>query len=596
MELLKRSEQKLEDTWNLELIYKNLEEYYKDEIKVKEYIEDIKKYQNHILDSSDNLLNTLELDTKMSLTIEKLHNYSQRKYDEDLSNPIYQELKGKFDNLYNEYLNATSFITPELLKSEYDKIEAFINKKEELKKYELILKRTFRYKEHTLSENEEKILSELSQVLDVSEKISGIITDSEMIFGNIKDENGNDVKLTNENYSVFIRSNDKRVRHDAFMEMYNTYSKYKNTLAACIEGNVASISKINKIRGYKNSRYASLYKNRVNEEIYDNLVNTVNNRLDVLYKYFDLKKNTLGLSELNLYDTYLNISNAPKKKYSFNEAKDIVLDVVKVLGNDYVGKMKELFDKRYIDIYPNESKRGGAYSSFGYETAPYILLNYQGDYNDVSTLIHEAGHSMHTTHSKENNDYLYYAYKIFVAEVASTVNETLFDYYMLEKAENSEEKKFIISEMMDSFKATLYRQTMFAEFEQLIYNAYENGTILTSEYLCNEYLNLNKKYFGNGVNVNEEIKYEWARIPHFYYNFYVYQYATGISAAYYIVNRIRNNEENAVSDYLKFLSAGDSVDPVDALKLAGVDMSNPDVVNSAIDMFDKLIDMFNELK
>ena len=218
------------------------------------------------------------------------------------------------------------------------------------------------------------------------------------------------------------------------------------------------------------------------------------------------------------------------------------------------------------------------------------------DYNDVSTLIHEAGHSMHTTHSKENNDFLYYGYKIFVAEVASTVNETLFDYYMLEKAETNEEKKFIISEMMDSFKATLYRQTMFAEFEQLIYNAYENGTILTSEFLCSEYLKLNQKYFGKCVNVNEEIKYEWARIPHFFYNFYVYQYATGISAAYYIVNRIRNNEENAVCDYLKFLKAGDSVDPIDALKLAGVDMTSPDVVNGAIDMFDKLIDMFNELK
>ena len=283
-------------------------------------------------------------------------------------------------------------------------------------------------------------------------------------------------------------------------------------------------------------------------------------------------------------------------KESLNESRHTITNQMRIVFDAYQELLNKGFNEGWIDVYENEGKRSGAYSWGAYGTHPYVLLNHQDNMNSMFTLAHEMGHAMHTYYSNKKQPFTYADYLIFVAEVASTVNETLFGYYMLEKADTNDEKKFIISEMMDSFKATLYRQTMFAEFEQLIYNAYENGTILTSEFLCNEYLNLNKKYFGNGVNVNEEIKYEWARIPHFYYNFYVYQYATGIAAAYYIVNRIRNGEENAVSDYLKFLSAGDSVDPVEALKLAGVDMTNPDVVNNAIDMFGNLIDMYNELK
>lgn len=595
MKSIKRYEQKIDDTWNLELLYKDLADYNNDADIVKKLLDELSNYEGHIMISSSSLLECLNLDSRIGRILEKLGTYEERKYDEDLSNPIYQELNGKYDNLYNEYCKVSAFIVPEVLKSNYSDVERYIQENIELKKYELLLKRIFRYKNHTLSENEEKIISELSSALDSSDKTASIIRNSEIQFGTIKDENGEEVKLNNENFTLLLRSSDRRVRHDAFMSLYDSYSRYKDTFASCMNGNIASVSKINKIKGYKNSREAALFHNRVSEEIYDNLVDTVNKRLDVLYKYFDLKKEELKLDELNLYDTYVNLSSVPNKKYSFEEAKNIVLDVVKVFGNDYVSKIEKLFNNRWIDIYPNESKRGGAYSSGGYDTPSYILLNYQGTYNDVSTLIHEAGHSMHSEYSKENNDYLYYGYKIFVAEVASTVNETLFNYYMLEHAETVEEKKFILSEMMDDFKATLFRQTMFAEFEQLMYSEYEKGTILTSEFLNNEYLKLNKKYFGDRVKVNDEIKYEWMRIPHFYYNFYVYQYATGISAAYYIVNRIRNNEENAIDDYLSFLKSGDSLDPVEELKLAGVDMTDPMVINSAIDSFENLIEEYRKL-
>ena len=590
METLKRSEQKLEDTWNLEIIYKNLEEYNKDFQKVKNLLDKIQIYQGHILDSSNSLYECLSLDTEIDLLLERLRNYTQRKYDEDISNTSSQNLKGRYSNLSNEFSNITSFIVPELLEKDYKVIEKYISENPKLKRFELDLKKVFRYKEHTLAKNEEMILSELSQCLDYSDKIAKIIRNSEMQFGKIKDENGNEVQLTNQNYNLFIRSKNRQVRHDAFMEMYNTYSKYKNTLATCLEGNVAAISKINKIEKYPNSRYAALYKTRVSEEIYDNLIEIVNKRIDVLHKYYNLKKGALNLDELNLYDIFLNISTTIDKKYTFNEAKEILLDVVKIFGDEYLEKVKQILNNRYIDVYPNENKRSGAYSSFGYDTPPYILLNYQETYADVLTLIHEIGHAMHTIESREHNDYLDYRYKIFLAEVASTVNETLFNYYMLEHTTNNIEKQYIISEMLDKFKKTFFNQTMYAEFEQLIYNSYENGLVLTSKYLSDKYLELNRKYYGNSVNVNEEIKYEWARIPHLYYNFYVYKYATGISAAYYIVNRIRNKEKTAIEDYLKFLRVGDTLDPLEALKLTGADMTGGDVINTAIDMFDNLID------
>lgn len=595
MENIKRCEQLEENTWNLELIYKNIDEYNQDEKIIEDKLNKLESFKGIVLNNSTNLLECLNIDTEINRLMEKMANYAYRKYDEDISNTTYQELRGRFDSLYEKYSTISSYIIPELLKSDYSKIEDFIKENNELERYRLLLERIFRYKEYTLSENEEKIISNLTNSLTASQKIAGILRDSEMDFGEITDNQGNKVKLNNENYSLYIKDKDRKVRKNAFLQMFNTYGKYKNTLSECMNNFVGSNCKINKLKNYNNSRFASLYANRVDEKIYDNLVNVVNNRLSVIYRYFDLKKRVLNLDELNLYDTYVNLSDVSDKKYSYEEAKQIVLDVVSILGEDYKNKINETLNNRSIDIYPNEFKRSGAYSSGSFDTLPYILLNYQGTYHDVSTLIHELGHSMHSLYSIENNDYLYYSYKIFVAEVASIVNEMLLNYYMLDKTDDKTEKKYILSEMMDNFKATLYRQTMFAEFEQMMYSEYEKGTILTSEFLNNKYLEINKKYFGNDVNVNEEIKYEWMRIPHFYYNFYVYQYATGLASACYIVKRILNNEENAVNDYLNFLKSGDSLDPVDALKLAGVDISNPEVINSSIDMFDEIITEFENL-
>lgn len=592
---LLRSDQKKENTWNLESVYANKNEYQKDYDMVTKSMKELQIYKDHILDSSKNLLKTLELDQKIERIISKMAVYAHRKYDEDLSNVKSQELIGSFDKLYTEYQKESSFIVPEILKQDFTLIESYIKEEPKLIEYQLLLERVFRNKPYVLSEKEEKILSSMQMIASEPEKIAGIIRNSELQLGSILDENEKTVALTNENFVLFLKNTNRRVRKDAFLTMYHSYQKYKETFTETLQGHVMALANSSKLRGFKNSKEASLFRNRVDSKVYDQLIKTVHNRMDVVYQYFKLKKDVLKLDDFCLYDTYVNLDPSLDKKYTFEEAKEIVLNVVSVFGDDYKKVAESAFHDRWIDIYPNKAKRGGAYSSGSYDTLPFILLNFQGDYHDVSTLAHELGHSMHTYYSNCNNPYQYSGYKIFVAEVASTVNEMLLNYYMLEHATNQSEKKSVLSEMMDLFKSTIYRQTMFSEFEDFIFDEYEKGNVLTNELLSNKYYELNQEYFGNDVIINDEIRYEWERIPHFYYDFYVYQYATGLSAACYIVNRIRNHEENAVEDYLEFLKTGDSKDPIEELKVAGVDMLDEKVVNGAIDMFQELINEYKSL-
>ena len=377
--------------------------------------------------------------------------------------------------------------------------------------------------------------------------------------------------------------------------MYKGYSSVKNTIASTMYGAVNSNVVIANLKNYDSAIKASLYADNVTTDIYDNLIETVNNNLDTLFKYYSLRKDVLGLTELHLYDLYANLIESAEKKYTFEEAKDIVLNALKPLGENYVKDATKAFTERWVDVYPNETKRSGAYSGGCYDTYPYMLLNYQGRLNDVSTLAHELGHSMHSYYSRKNNSYQDADYKIFVAEVASTVNELLLCKYLLKESQDKEVKLSILNRLMELFKGTIYRQTMFAEFEKDMYQIVEQGNIFTWEDLSNMYYDLNKKYFGNDVVVDEDIKYEWSRIPHFYYNFYVYKYATGLSAACFIVDNILSGKENALESYLEFLSAGSKYYPLEELKIAGVDMTDPKVVESAIKMFDEAINEFNEL-
>lgn len=590
-----RSEQKTEFTWDLDKVYPTKELYQEDFDKVSKLTEQLEKCSGHLLDKSDNLVFFLEKSEEAERIIGKLATYAVRKHDEDIANVDSQSLVGGFYQLETTYFEKTSFFVPEVLRVDFSILEKMISEDDRLEKYSLLLKRIFRQKSHTLSESEEKILSSLQMALDSSEKTASVIRNSELQFGTILDEQGKEVRLTNENYLIYNKSSNREVRKNAFLTMYNSYEKYKDILTNTLEGHISAISTINRLRGYNNSREASLFNNRVPNSVYDNLITTVHKRMNVMYRYIDLKKKVLKLDDFSLYDTYVNLEVNNDKKYTFEEAKNIVLDVVKVLGEDYLTNIKRAFTERWIDIYPNKGKRGGAYSAGSYDTYPYVLLNFQGNYHDVSTLAHELGHSLHTYYSNTNNSYTYSNYKIFVAEVASTVNEMLLNYYMLEHSNDISEKRVILSEMMDLFKSTIYRQTMFSEFEDFAYKTYEKSGVLTNQILCDKYFELNKEYFGDNIIVNDEIRYEWERVPHFYYNFYVYQYATGLAAACYIVNRIRNNEDNGVSDYLNFLKAGDSLDPVDALKVAGVDMLDSEVIDKAIDMFEELIIEYEKL-
>ena len=581
--------------WDLSKIYESIQEFNKDYNEVKNKIKEFSKHENIMANSAKDFYNTLEEYYQTSRIIEKLAVYTSLLFDEDTSNNTNQALKGQVDNLYDEFIKATFFITPTILKKEYSDIEKYYKEEPRLKDYEIILKNEFRYKEHTLSDIEEKLLSNISKMLNNNYETYELLKDSDLTFGNITDEDGNIVELTCSNYSVYIESKDRRVRKEAFVTLYKTYKQFINTFASTIKGNINENITISRIKKYNSTIEWCLYADELDTSIYNNLIDTVNNNLDILFKYYDLKKNILSLDELHLYDIYTPIVADYDKTYDFESAKETVLKALSILGNDYTSVLKQGIKDRWIDVYPTRSKRTGGYSGGCYDTNPYILLNYQNKYNDMSTLAHEAGHSMHSYYTRTNNKYQYGDYAIFVAEVASTVNELLLAKYMINNSKDDKEKLSILDNLMTLFKSTIYRQTMFAEFEQDIYKDAENDITLTADYLSDKYYKLNQKYFGQNVIVDEQIKYEWSRIPHFYYNFYVYKYATGLSAACHIVNDILSNEENAVDNYKNFLKSGRTKNPIDSLKLAGVDLNNPEVVESALKMFDETIQQFKEI-
>ena len=591
----KRVEVKEEDKWDLESMYPTIKEWEEDYKKVESLEKELLKYKTHLLDSGKTLYEYLTKSDELEIILENLIIYANMKSDEDTTNTTYITLKGKIENLEVQIAEEFSFVTPELLSCDYEKIEDFYKEYEKLKEYEFDLKDIFRFKKHTLSEKEERILSSLSNDLDYSNKTASIIRNSDIKFGNIKDEDGKDVELTNNNYSLYIKSKDRDVRKNAFKELYKTYASLKNTLATTYAGEVDANIHLSKLRNYESARERALFSNNIDISVYDNLIDTVNKNMDVIYKYYDLKKEVLGLDELHLYDIYADLVTENEENYSFEEGKELVIDALKVLGEDYNTNLKKAFDEKWIDKYPNIGKRSGAYSWGTYTSKPFVLLNYQNKLDDVSTLAHELGHSMHSYYSKENNPYHSYNYRIFVAEVASTVNEMLLYKHMLKNSTNKKEKLVILDNLMELFKGTIYRQTMFAEFERDIYQKVEDGEIITYDLLCDYYYELNKKYFGNNVIIDEDIKYEWTRIPHFYMNFYVYQYATGLSAASAIVSNILEEKENAKEDYLKFLTLGGSMYPIDELKVAGVDMTKPEVIEKAIKMFDEIIDEFKDI-
>lgn len=580
--------------WKVEDIYPDIQAWEKDYEKVSKMLPKLKEHQNTFLLSASNLYDFLKYDEEVSIIIENLYNYAHLNNDTDKGSSVYQELYGKVMNLYNQYSSMTAFVIPALLKEEYSKVERFMKEVPELKEYEILLKKIFRYQDHTLSEREETILAMYGKVLNSSSEIADVLKENDITFGTIKDEKGNDVTLNNSNYSIYIASKNREVRKQAFETIYKGYEQFSNTLASTLSSTVEESVTTARVKHYPSSLEMALYDDDVQVEVYDNLIATTKKNLPVLFDYYKLKKELLKLDEMHLYDIYTPIVGDSEKEYTFDEAKELVLDTLSIFGDDYVENAKCAFTDGWIDIYPNKGKVSGAYSSGGYQTKPYMLLNFNGKINDVSTLIHELGHSMHSYYTRNNNPYSTGNYSIFVAEVASTVNELLLNKRLLKTLTDKEERLVILNNMLELFKATIYRQVMFAEFERQIHEVVEQGNILTKDTLCKMYYDLNKEYFGEDVVVDKEVQYEWERINHFYMIFYVYQYATGLSAACKIVTDLLEEKEGARENYLTFLKSGSTKSPIELLKIAGVDMTDPAVVESAIDMFKDTLEEFKQ--
>ena len=581
-------------TWDLEVIYSSNKDLDSDYDKVKELIKELSKYEDKMMDNSDNFYNTICLSFEIERLIDKLYSYANLSFDLDTSNNKCQELCERVSNLHNDYVKTSYFIVPSILKCNKEVIDRYFEEEPRLREYDTSINDIYRYKEHTLSDKEEKILSSMGKIMGNAYDTYELFKDCEMSFGKINDENDKRIELTNSNYSLYIESKDRRVRKSSFKRLYKEYKKYSNTFASLLSTNMKELTTMARVSNYNSAIERSLYADDVNIAVYDNLIDSVHSNIEYIYDYYKLKKEILDLDELHLYDIYVPIVHDYDKKYSYEEAKDIILKVLSVFGEEYTHKVKEALGSRWIDVYPTKNKRTGGYSGGSYDTYPYILLNYQDKYNDMSTLIHEMGHSMHSYYSRKYNTYQDSEYRIFVAEVASTVNELLLSRYMIEHSSSKEEKLFILNNLMELYRATIYRQTMFAEFEKKVSNLIDNDEAVTADKLCDIYYDLNKFYFGNDVVVDNDIRYEWERIPHFYYDFYVYKYATGLSAATVIVNNILSGKEGAVEDYIEFLKCGSKKSPIESLKIAGVDLTDKSVIDMALLEFKKVIDMYRE--
>lgn len=592
-----RREVPKEAQWDLERIFKTDEEFQKEIEAVRKQIDEFAKLEGHTTENAEMFYRSITAGNEIERRLNKLYTYASMKSDEDVANTENQAKKEQVVNLYNYASSKMYFQTPELLNTEKEVIESFYQAEPKLLEHKTNIEEVYRYKPHTLPKEEEKLLSNLSSAFGNDETTYGYLTDSDLDFGTIHDENGVEVPLTDTNFSIYIKSPKREVRKEAFERLYEVYKQFQNTITATFNGAIKQNVAMAHIKHYKTSFEAALFGDELDPKVYDTLVSSVRNHLDVLHDYYRLRKEVLNLKELHLYDVYTNLVPDTDTKYPFETASRLVLDALKPLGDAYINDLKQAFTEGWIDIYPNKNKRGGAYSSGSYDTMPYVLLNYQDKLDDVSTLAHELGHSMHSFYTRKNQPYQYGDYPIFVAEVASTVNELLLAKHMLKVSTNKNERLAILNQLLELFKGTIYRQVMFAEFEKYAYDLVEQDEVITPDKLCKKYYELNQDYFGSDVVVDKEIAYEWEKVPHFYYHFYVYKYATGISAACHIVEGILSGDEAKRDAYLKMLANGCRENPLNTLKIAGVDMTDKEVYESAIRMFADTIEEFrNELK
>jgi oligoendopeptidase F len=594
-ETMKRADIPARYKWDIASMYKDDAAWEADAERAERDAERYTRFSGRLCESAETLLAALEEKDALWLLAERVFVYARMSRDEDNRDARRQAVCDRSQTLMAKISAALSFFTPEFLSSSEDVVWGFVKKKKGLEKYSHMFRVLFREKAHVLSEAEENLLAQLSEVTGATGDIFGMINNADMTFGFITDEDGDETELTHGRYIGFMESRDRSVRKAAFTNMYDAYIKQRNTLAATYSFNTKTDVVMARVRRYPSSLEAALSGDNIPLSVYDNLINSVNGRLGALHRYLGVKRRLLGVDELHMYDVYAPVTDRKEEKLIYEDALDIMREGLAVLGEEYIDAVSRGLSERWIDVFENEGKTSGAYSFGSYDSKPFIMLNYNEKLKDLFTIVHEMGHSMHSWYTRKTQPFVYGGHSIFTAEVASTVNESLLMHYLISHAKSTDEKKYLVNMHIEEFRTTLFRQTMFAEFERTTHAAVENGEALTADRLSREYLALNKKYFGEGVVSDDVIAAEWSRIPHFYRAFYVYKYATGYSAATAIAKLLQGGGAAERDAYISFLKTGESDYPIELLKIAGVDMSKPEPVTLAMDAFESLVDLLESI-
>lgn len=589
MEVKDRKDIDVKDTWNLESIYANNELWEEDYAALEKDAAEFAKLKGAIEADVSKIPAVLDAYYGLHRRLSKLGVYARMRFDQDTTDSTYQTMSAKIGSLGVKIGAASAFVEPEILSYSKEQLEAAEKENERTAYYGRKIEEMLRGQEHTLDAEKEELLAAAGDMAEAPDDIFSVLMNADMKYPDIVLEDGTHLPLTNSTYISYMESPDRAVREGAFKTLYGQIASLKNTFAAIYRGNLKQAKFYAQSRKYSSARAMYLADSNVPESVYDNLLSAVHEALPMMYRYVAVRKKVLGVDKLHMYDVYTPIVAAQNQTYEFEQAKQMVLEALKPMGEDYLSHAREGLENRWIDIYPNKGKKDGAYSWGCYDSQPFILLNYTKNLDSVFTLIHEMGHSIHSYYSRTAQDYAYSDYKIFVAEVASTCNECLLMHDLLEKTTDKEQRKYLLNHYLDSFKGTLFRQTMFAEFEKNAHDYCAQGKPLTAEALSQMYLELNQKYFGPDMEKDEEIAYEWMRIPHFYTPFYVYQYATGYSAAVALSAKILKEGKPAVDAYMSFLKGGESKDPIDLLKMAGVDMTTEKPVADALALFGELV-------
>ena len=592
--VLQRNEINEKDTWDLSTIFETDQKWEQELALLTEDTKEAASLEGHLLDSAKSLLNITERYLDLSRRLEKLYVYAHMKNDQDTRVAKYQEYYAKAMTLYSQLDQVFSFYEPEFMAITEEQYQNFLAEEPKLQPYKHFFDKLLQNKEHVLSQREEELLAGAGEIFGAASETFAILDNADIVFPFVKDEDGNEVQLSHGVYMRLVESKNREVRRGAYEALYSTYEQYQHTYAKTLQTNVKVQNYRAKVRNYKSAREAALAANFVPESVYDNLVSAVRKHLPLLHRYLDLRSKILGIPDLKMYDVYTPLSSV-EYSFTYEEALKKAEEALAVLGEDYLSRVKRAFSERWIDVYENQGKRSGAYSGGSYNTNAFMLLNWQDNLDNLFTLVHETGHSMHSSYTRETQPYVYGDYSIFLAEIASTTNENILTEKLLQEVQDDATRFAILNNFLDGFRGTVFRQTQFAEFEHAIHQADQNGEVLTSEFLNNLYADLNQEYYGLSKEDNPQIQYEWARIPHFYYNYYVYQYSTGFAAASALAEKIVHGSQDDRDRYIDYLKSGKSDYPLNIMRKAGVDMEKEDYLNDAFAVFERRLDEFEAL-